>query len=224
MNKSNFKYWQGYIGIATFVIFNTIAMFLYPGGTILDANTEGYHFFYNYFSNLGEWIARNGEINTFSAYLFNSSLIIFAISYFSFFIYFIKLEVQAISNKWLNVLLVLSILISILSFVFIAVFSAEDGSVFLHMVFVKIAFRSLFLHSILQTYVVFKIPEFDKFLSITTLSFTIILLFFLIIMDFGPSPHASQNSLLLQVTAQKVMVVSIMIYFFFQIRTALRVS
>ena len=43
-------------------------------------------------------------------------------------------------------------------------------------------------------------------------------------MDFGPSPYASQNSLLLQVTAQKVMVASIMIYFFFQIRTALSVS
>ena len=92
------------------------------------------------------------------------------------------------------------------------------------MVFVKLAFRSLFFHSVLQTYVVFKIPEFDKFLSFATLSFTIVLLCFLIIMDFGPSPHASQNSLLFRVTAQKVMVASIMIYFFFQIRTALRVS
>ena len=224
MNKTNFKYWQGYIGIGIFVIFNTLAMFLYPGGTILDSNTDGYHFFYNYFSNLGEWTARNGEINTVSAYLFNSSLIVFAVSYFSFFISFIKLEMKAINNKWLNILLVLSIFISILSFVFIAVFSAENGSIFLHMVFVKLAFRSLFVHSVLQTYVVFKIPEFDKFLSFATLLFTIILMFFLIIMDFGPSPYASQNSLLLQVTAQKVMVASIMIYFFFQIRTALRVS
>lgn len=224
MNKSKFKYWQGYIGIAIFVIFNSIAMFFYPGGTILDSNTNGYHFFYNYFSNLGEWTARNGEINTVSAYLFNSSLIIFAISYFSFFISFLKLEMKAIKSKWLNILLVLSILISILSFVFIAVFPAEEGSISLHMVFVKLAFRSLFIHSVLQTYVVFKIPEFDKFLSYATLSFTIILLFFLIIMDYGPSPYASKNSLLLQVTAQKIMVLSIMIYFFFQIRTALRVS
>jgi hypothetical protein len=92
------------------------------------------------------------------------------------------------------------------------------------MFFVKLAFRSLFIHSVLQTYVVFKIPEFDKFLSFATLLFTFILMFFLIIMDFGPSPYESQNSLLLQVTAQKVMVASIMIYFFFQIRTALRLS
>ena len=117
-----------------------------------------------------------------------------------------------------------SIIISLLSFVFIAVFSAEGGSIFFHMFFVKLAFRSLFIHSVAQTYVVFKIPEFDKFLSFASLGFTTILLLFLIIMDFGPSPHASQNSLLIQVTAQKVMVSSIMIYFFFQIRTALRVS
>ena len=128
-----------------------------------------------------------------------------------------------INIKWLNILLVLSILISILSFVFIAVFSAESGYIFLHMLFVKLAFRSLFVHSVIQTFVVFKIPEFDKFLSFTTLLFTIILMVFLIIMDFGPSPYASQNSLLRQVTAQKVMVASIMIYFFFQIRTALSV-
>ena len=224
MNKTNFKYWQGYIGILIFVIFNTIAMLLYPGGTILDSNSEGYLFFYNYFSNLGEWTARNGEINTVSAYLFNSSLIIFAISYFSFFISFIKLELKAIKSKSLNAVLVLSIIISLLSFVFIAVFSAEGGSIFFHMFFVKLAFRSLFIHSVAQTYVVFKIPEFDKFLSFASLGFTTILLLFLIIMDFGPSPHASQNSLLIQVTSQKVVVASIMIYFFFQIRTALKVS
>ena len=99
MKKSNFKFWQGYFGISVFVIFNTIAMLLYPGGTYLDSRTEGYHFFYNFFSNLGEWTARNGEINTFSAFLFHSSLIIFALSYFSFFISFLNLEVKYINSK-----------------------------------------------------------------------------------------------------------------------------
>ena len=124
MKKSNFKFWQGYLGISVFVIFNTIAMLLYPGGTYLDSSTEGYHFFYNFFSNLGEWTARNGEINTFSASLFNSSLIIFSLSYFLFFISFLKLEVKYIDSKWLRFFLVASISVSILSFIFISVFSA----------------------------------------------------------------------------------------------------
>jgi hypothetical protein len=224
MKKSNFKFWQGYLGISIFVIFNTIAMLFYPGGTYLDSSTEGYHFFYNFFSNLGEWTARNGEINTFSAALFNSSLIIFAISYFSFFISFLKLEVKFINSKWLRFFLVASISVSISSFIFISVFSAEETSKFWHLVFVKMAFRTLFIHAVLQTYIVIKIPKFDQFISFATLGFTILLFLFLIVMDFGPNAHGSQEGLFVQVTAQKTIVAGIMIYFFFQIRTALRLS
>jgi hypothetical protein len=190
----------------------------------LDSSTEGYHFFYNFFSNLGEWTARNGEINTFSASLFNSSLIIFAISYFSFFISFLSLQVKYINSKWLRLFLVGSISVSISSFIFISVFSAEETSKFWHLVFVKMAFRTLFIHAVLQTYIVIKIPKFDQFISFTTLGFTILLFLFLIVMDFGPSAHGSQQGLFIQVTAQKTIVAGIMIYFFFQIRTALRLS
>ena len=224
MNKSNFKFWQGYLGISVFVIFNTIAMFLYPGGTYLDSTTEGYQFFYNFFSNLGEWTARNGEINTVSATLFNSSLVIFALSYFSFFISFLKLEVKYIRSNWLRLFLMASISVSILSFIFISVFSAEETSKFWHLVFVKVAFRTLFIHAVLQTYIVIKIPKFDQFISYATIGFTILLFMFLLVMDFGPKALGSQEGLFVQVTAQKVIVSGIMIYFFFQIRSALRLS
>ena len=224
MKKSNFKYWQGYLGISVFVIFNTISMLFYPGGTYLDSSTEGYHFFYNFLSNLGEWTARNGEINTFSTSLFNSTLVIFALSYFSFFISFLKLELKYINSKWLVYLLIASISISIISFIFISIFSAEETSKFWHLVFVKMAFRTLFIHSVLQTFIVIKIPKFDPFISLATLGFTILLFLFLIVMDFGPSAQGSQEGLFIQVTAQKTIVTGIMIYFFFQIRTALRLS
>ena len=224
MKKSNFKFWQGYIGIAIFVGFNTIAMLLYPGGTYLDSSTEGYQFFHNFFSNLGEWTARNGETNTVSATLFNSSLVIFALSYFSFFISFLKLEVKYIESKFFQFLLVASISVAITSFIFISVFSAEETSKFWHLVFVKIAFRTLFIHAVLQTYIVVKIPKFDRFISLATIGFTALLFLFLLVMDFGPKALESQEGLFIQVTAQKAIVVGIMIYFFFQIRSALRLS
>ena len=222
MKKSNFKFWQGYIGIAIFVSFNTIAMLLYPGGTYLDSSTEGYQFFHNFFSNLGEWTARNGKTNTVSATLFNSSLVIFALSYFSFFISFLKLEVKYIESKFFQFLLVASISVAITSFIFISVFSAEETSKFWHLVFVKIAFRTLFIHAVLQTYIVVKIPKFDRFISLATIGFTALLFLFLLVMDFGPKALESQEGLFIQVTAQKAIVVGIMIYFFFQIRSALR--
>ena len=120
--------------------------------------------------------------------------------------------------------MIASISISILSFIFISVFSAEETSKFWHLVFVKMAFRTLFIHAVLQTYTVIKIPKFDQFISLATLGFTILLFLFLIVMDFGPSAHGSQEGLFIQVTAQKTIVVGIMIYFFFQIRSALRLS
>jgi hypothetical protein len=92
------------------------------------------------------------------------------------------------------------------------------------LVFVKIAFRTLFVHAVLQTYIVIKIPKFDSFISFATLGFTILLFLFLIVMDFGPSAHGSQEGLFVQVIAQKTIVAGILIYFFFQIRTALRLS
>ena len=224
MKKSNFKFWQGYIGIAIFVSFNTIAMLLYPGGTYLDSSTEGYQFFHNFFSNLGEWTARNGKTNTVSATLFNSSLVIFALSYFSFFISFLKLEVKYIESKFFQFLLVASISVAITSFIFISVFSAEETSKFWHLVFVKISFRTLFIHAVLQTYIVVKIPKFDRFISLATIGFTALLFLFLLVMDFGPKALESQEGLFIQVSAQKAIVVGIMIYFFFQIRSALRLS
>jgi hypothetical protein len=120
--------------------------------------------------------------------------------------------------------LIASISISILSFIFISVFSAEETSKFWHLVFVKMAFRTLFIHAVLQTYIVITIPKFDQFISFATLGFTILLFLFLIVMDFGPSAHGSQEGLFIQVTAQKTIVAGIMIYFFFQIRSALRLS
>ena len=79
---------QGYIGIIFVVLLSGTAMVFYPGGTLHDNSTIGYQFFYNYF--VGEWTARNGEPNSLSAYLFNSALIILAVSYFTFYFNFLK--------------------------------------------------------------------------------------------------------------------------------------
>jgi hypothetical protein len=40
------------------------------------------------------------------------------------------------------------------------------------------------------------------------------------VMEFGPSPFEDNKSLFIQVTSQKIIVTSILIYFFFQVREA----
>ena len=100
---------QGYLGIFLFVSFNLIAFHFYPGGTIIDPSTEGYLFFYNFFSNLGEWVAKNGEDNAISAYLFNSSMLILAISYGLFYFMFLKIQFRISDNNIIKTLLMVTI-------------------------------------------------------------------------------------------------------------------
>ena len=83
MRKTFIK--QGYFGISIFSLLCLISMVLYPGGTIIDSSTVGYLFLYNFLSNLGEWTAKNGEPNFYSAILFNISMIVLAVSYSVFY-------------------------------------------------------------------------------------------------------------------------------------------
>ena len=221
---SNLYIKQGYFGISVFIVFNIIAMIKYPGGTIIDSTTEGYLFFYNFFSNLGEWTAKNAELNTISAYLFNFSLIVLSISYFIFYYAFLKIQVANNKNKLLNFLSISTIFLSLIFFVLVALFSSDPETFDIHVLFVKVAFRSLLIHCILQSIVVYLNNDFGKSMLISSILFTIVLFLFILVMEFGPNPFKDNESLFIQVLAQKVIVTSILIYFFFQIRETISIQ
>ena len=128
---------QGYLGIFLFVSFNLLAFYFYPGGTIIDPSTEGYLFFYNFLSNLGEWVAKNGEDNIVSAYLFNSSMLTLALSYFLFYVSYLRIQLKFNRNKILNFFSFSTIIISLVSFVLVGVFSADNSTFDIHVFFCK---------------------------------------------------------------------------------------
>ena len=70
----------GAIGLLQFLLFSTIAMFYYSGGTSWNKLAEGYTFWHNVMSDLGRTVSYSGLSNTVSSTIFNSSLIIFGIS------------------------------------------------------------------------------------------------------------------------------------------------
>ena len=72
--------------LGLFIIFNIIAMFVYPGSTFLNNSSEGYSFTQNFLSDLGRTMSFSGQINYFSAQFFNMSLIL-AGTVFSFLCY-----------------------------------------------------------------------------------------------------------------------------------------
>ena len=47
---------------------------------------------------------------------------------------------------------------------------------------------------------------------------------FVLMMEFGPNPFENNESLFIQVTSQKIIVTSILIYFFIQVKEALKIK
>jgi hypothetical protein len=213
---SNILIKQGYVGIFLFVILNFISMVIYPGGTIIEPETKGYSFFYNFLSNLGESTAKNGEDNIVSAYLFNSSMLILAISYFLFYVSYLRIQLKFNRNKILNFFSLSTIIISLVSFVLVAVFSADNSTFDIHVFFVKVAFRVLLIHCFIQLFIVYT-SNLSKTMLISSSIFCFILLIFIIVMEYGPNPFLDNRSLLIQVSSQKMIVISILLYFFVQI-------
>jgi antibiotic biosynthesis monooxygenase (ABM) superfamily enzyme len=220
MRKTFIK--QGYFGISIFSLLCLISMILYPGGTIIDSSTVGYLFFYNFLSNLGEWTAKNGDPNFYSAILFNISMIVLAVSYSIFYYNFLMIVIKKSKNAILKLLLISSISISLIGFVCVALFSSDPETFELHILFVKIGFYSLFFHCLIQTIFIKSIDEFSNILYNVSLVFSVILFLFVLIMEFGPNPFENNQSLFVQVTSQKVIVFSILTYYFFQVRETLK--
>ena len=69
-----------------FVVFTTIAMLLYPGGSGVDRSSRGYSFFNNFFSELGLTVTRNGTPNTPSMVLFITALTLAGLGLVLFFV------------------------------------------------------------------------------------------------------------------------------------------
>ena len=220
---SNILIKQGYIGIFLFVILNFISMLTYPGGTIIEPDTKGHSFLYNFLSNLGESTAKNGEDNIVSAYLFNSSMLTLALSYFLFYVSYLKIQLKFNRNKMLNFFSFSTIIISLVSFILVGLFSADNSTFDIHVFFVKVAFRLLLIHCFIQLFIVYK-SKLSKGMLISSSIFCFILLLFIIVMEYGPNPFLDNRSLLIQVSSQKIIVISILLYFFVQISESISMS
>jgi len=217
----NFRIKQTFWGIGIFLLLNFISMILYPGGTIIDKDTDGYLFFYNFLSNLGEITARNGEDNFISSVLFNTSLILVSISFLIFYSkYFQFFKTEKKSYNFIKVALIF-LLISIFSFVCIALFTADETSFDEHVFFVKLAFRSLFLFAIFQSIAIHYNNQMNNQLLFVSILFSLSMILFILMMDYGPNPFESNSALFIQVTSQKVIAFCILLNTYFQAKESL---
>lgn len=67
-----------FFGILLFVLLYIVATFFYPGGSIADKSTKGFDWINNYWCDLTDQIARNGEINFARPFALSAMLILFS--------------------------------------------------------------------------------------------------------------------------------------------------
>jgi hypothetical protein len=89
--------WYAFViaACAAFFVLTIAAMLIYPGGRLGDPQSEGYAFFRNFFSDLGQTHTHSGQPNTLSLALFCCALAAVAAGMAAFFITFTTLFARA---------------------------------------------------------------------------------------------------------------------------------
>ena len=187
--------------IIIFCILNVICMFLYPGGTLHDAEQIGYLFNRNFFSDLGTTVSYSGANNTISCILFNSSLFICG---FTFIMLFFKVK-NLFELKMLSYFATLFGMLGGMCFIGIA-FTPANLLLDPHIFFAHGIFRCLLIASILYTLLIFKTKGFDNKYGYGFISFGVMVLAYVLISEAGPDPRSNPSALILQAISQKVIV------------------
>lgn len=198
------------VAIVWFIMCAGTSMLFYPGGTRLDPTTVGYSFTQNPFSELGRTVARNGEPNLVSATLFVLGLTPAGLGLCAFFVALLPLFSNCSrSVRWVARLGCMAGIIAGVAYVGVALFPANRLPAE-HVLAERTAFRSFLVASVLLGAVTAGATPFRFRASAAWWSFGVLLLGFILIGIFGPS-RRTEAGLVVQVVAQKAIVLSALV-------------
>ncbi len=167
------------IGIILYIIFITLAMIFYAGGTMDDPSIPGYSFWGNTFSDTGRTIAHNGVNNIISMIFFTIAYSSVAILFIPFYYIFPRLFQD--STKENKIAMIGSIFGYISSICFIGViFTPADILRPPHMIFAYIAYACIFFMALAYAITLFLQERMSKFYGYILAIFSIF--FFTILM------------------------------------------
>ena len=189
---------------ALFLLATTLAMWVYPGGTALDSKSAGYHFWVNFFSDLGRTHARNGAPNALASALFTLGLSCAGAALLLFAIGFARLFWDGLGQRVLSVGGAATGVLAGLCFVGVAL-NPADVSGHGHAVSVIWAFRFFLLSSGCFSAVILRQNRYPRVLAWIFGAFTLLLLGYILLIIDGPYPDTMQG-LMVQATGQKLIV------------------
>jgi len=190
------------IGCGLFVLLTIIAMFFYPGGTMVDASTVGYSFFHNFFSELG-FLNAHGHLNPVSVTLFIPALTLAGLGLGAFFLAFPRFFQGEQAARLLSNIGSLLGLLSAVCFIAIA-FIPGDVNLDLHIEFVMWAFRLFPAAVLLYTVAMFRVG-YPRRYAWVFVGFFILLVAYLLLLEFGPKIE-TYSGMVIQAVGQKIIV------------------
>jgi hypothetical protein len=224
MERSTWQLWFFRLGIFAaiqFFVLTSLAMWIYPGGTIHNPQLEAYDFLYNYFSDLGRTRTFDGVSNTWSHLLFKTAL---GVSGVCLILFFIALPALFRSNGAKALVLLASFLGILAGVCYIGIAEVPYNEDYWgHRTFVRTGFILFLLMSFAYTAAILVERQYPNHYAIVFGVFVLVLFIQVSIMLFGPRAYHSNEALYLQATAQKIVVYSEILVMLYQSFGAIRV-
>jgi hypothetical protein len=191
-------------------------MFLYPGGAKFNPSATHYLFFENFISHLGREYTFSGASNYFPSFLFKTGVYLVSFSFALLFLFQPLIFKNHLQSYKLSIAGSCLALCAALAFIGIGYYSADPATIKIHLAFVKISFYLFFISSVFQTISIKINPLFNKKMFLIYLLFTAGLLAYNLLIEFGPRPNKNLISLIIQVSAQKIIAILFILNFIFQ--------
>jgi hypothetical membrane protein len=200
------------------LLLGVASMLLYPGGTAHDASTRGYSFTRNFLSDLGSTVTFAGAHNAAGAVLFGVSLLIMVVVLAGSVVVAVRLLSAAPGARTLARLAAAAGVLVCAGFLGVAL-SPEDRAMSLHRGSTMVAFRSFPVMTAFLALATIRDVRFRARATAGWVTLTLVLAGLIAISHLGPSVSTEQG-LMIQVLAQKIMAATVFAVLWLESREA----
>ena len=197
--------------ITIFILLLMVSISFYSGGTLNDPSSPGYSMTRNFFSDLGIL----SQENIVSVAMFGLALLLCGLTFIFYFYYFMKLFNQDTLISKLGKIGAFFGIIGAICFIIVG-FTPHNFVHDSHVIAVNWAFRCFFFASSFLTFSIFRDKRFDHRYAYGYFLFALLIFFYILVLEFGPSPSESDFALVFNVVSQKIIVLVFIFSVLFQ--------
>ena len=189
------------------------SVFSYPGGSRLDHAAAGYSFSHNFLSDLGMTVTYSGRTNSLGSLMFTIAMTIVVFGLAGVLVGFARLYSETRAARRLSRAAVFAGLIVCVSLLGVAL-TPENRQLELHIRFTVTAFRIFPAVPLLLGLASRYSNALPRRVSIAWMTLTAVLAAYVVLVGWGPTT-ATADGLITQITAQKIVAMSIVVIFFY---------